>query len=130
MVDAKGFFIGTCQYNFGTSPHAQCALVGIQCFSREFLALLQYEFIQIGQDGGVKADAVFHQQDELHTHFVDVVLQVHLVLYQLDDGTSKSVFPSQQNTYSKGLRSSLAIRLVMPWLKGVSITIGICSYRF
>lgn len=44
--------------------------------------------------------------------------------------TSKSVFPSQQNTYSKGLRSSLAIRLVMPWLKGVSITIGICSYRF
>ena len=26
MVDAKGFFIGTCQYNFGTSPHAQCAL--------------------------------------------------------------------------------------------------------
>ena len=41
--------------------------------------------------------------------------------------TSKSVFPSQQNTYSKGLRSSLAMRLVMPWLKGVSITIGICS---
>lgn len=89
MVDAKGFFIGTCQYNFGTSPHAQCALVGIQCFSREFLALLQYEFIQIGQDGGVKADAVFHQQDELHTHFVDVVLQVHLVLYQLDDGNQQ-----------------------------------------
>ena len=36
-----------------------------------------------------------------------------------------SVLPSQQKTYSKTLRSSLCIRRVMPWLKGVSTTMGV-----
>ena len=42
--------------------------------------------------------------------------------------TSRSVLPSQQNTYSKALRSSLAMRLVMPWLKGVRMTIGMWGH--
>ena len=32
--------------------------------------------------------------------------------------TSKSVFPSSRTHTQRDLRSSLAMRLVMPWLKG------------
>ena len=44
--------------------------------------------------------------------------------------TSKSVFPNQQNTYSKILKSSCSIRAVMPWENGVSTTNGIWEYLF
>ena len=36
-----------------------------------------------------------------------------------------SVLPSQQKTYSKADRSSFCMRRVMPWLKGVSTTMGV-----
>ena len=43
--------------------------------------------------------------------------------------SNRSVLPNQQNTYSKDERSSCSMRAVMPWLKGVSTTTGMCSLR-
>ena len=40
---------------------------------------------------------------------------------------SSSVLPNQQNTYSNADRSSSFMRRVIPWLKGVSTTIGVCG---
>ena len=60
--------------------------MGIQRLGTELLALFQHEFIEVGQYGRIEPDAVFHQQNELHTHFIDIVFQIHLVLYQFDDG--------------------------------------------
>jgi len=48
--------------------------------------LLQNEFIQIGKHRRVKTDAVFNQQDQLHSHFRHIMLQIHFIFYQLDDG--------------------------------------------
>ena len=58
----------------------------IQRFGGELLALLQYEFIEVGQDGRVETDAVFYQKNNLHADFTDIMLQIHLVFNQLDDG--------------------------------------------
>ena len=63
--------------------------MGIQCFSGKLLALFQYKFIKIGQDRGVETDTVFYQKNNLYAHFTDVVFQIHLVLYQLDDGNQQ-----------------------------------------
>ena len=68
-------------------------LVGIQCFSGKLLALFQYKFIKIGQDRGVETDTVFYQKNNLYAHFTDVVFQIHLVLYQLDDGNQQVGVP-------------------------------------
>ena len=50
------------------------------------LVLFQYVTVKIGQDRTVKTNAVLYQQDHLHAPFGDIVLQVHLVFHQLDDG--------------------------------------------
>ena len=58
----------------------------VQGFGGKLLALAEHELVEIGQHGRIEADGVFHEQNHLHTDFLDVVLQVHLVLNQLDDG--------------------------------------------
>ena len=44
--------------------------------------------------------------------------------------SSSSVLPNQQKTYSKAERSSFCMREVMPWEKGVRITMGIVGWLF
>ena len=65
--------------------------MGVERLGTEILALLLEELVEVGQDGGVEADAIRYQQDELYAHRVDVVLQVHLILNQLDDGDQQVV---------------------------------------
>ena len=77
--------IRTCQHDFGAAAHTQRALVGVQRLRREQLALLEHELVEVGKHRRIEADRVFHQENHLHAHFFDVVLQIHFVLYQLDD---------------------------------------------
>ena len=65
----------------------------IQGFRSKHLTLLQHELIQIGQNRRVETDGVFHQQNHLYSHFLDIMFQVHLVLYQLDDGHQQVGIP-------------------------------------
>ena len=57
----------------------------IQSFGRKFLALLQHEFIQVGKNGRIEPDAVFHQKYHLHAYFLHIVFEVHLIFHQFDN---------------------------------------------
>ena len=48
--------------------------------------MLQHKLVQAGQDAAVEAYAVFHHQNHLHAGALNIMLQVHLVLNQFDDG--------------------------------------------
>ena len=85
VVERCGFFVGARQHDFGTSAHAEGALVLIEGFRGKLHALLQHEFIQFGQDGGIKTDVVFDKNNLLHATFFDVVIEIHFVFYQLND---------------------------------------------
>ena len=83
-VQVPGLFIRTGQHDFRPPPHPQGLELGIQCFCGELQTLLEYEPIEVGQDGGIETDGVFYQQYHLHPG-CHVVLQVHFVFYQFDD---------------------------------------------
>ena len=55
----------------------------------EALALCEDVVVEIGKNRTVEADAVLHEQYHLHTTLQYVVLEVHLVLYELDDGENE-----------------------------------------
>ena len=58
----------------------------VQSFRSKLLALAENELVEVGQYGGIEADGIFHQHDHLYADFLNIMLQVHLVFYQLDDG--------------------------------------------
>ena len=58
----------------------------VQGFCGKFLTLPENELVEVGQYGGIKADGIFYQHNHLYADFLNVMLQVHLVFYQLDDG--------------------------------------------
>ena len=63
-----------------------------------------YDAFMLEDDGRID-EKIFNEYTSLSLRYPPRFTQV---------STSKSVFPNQQKIYSKGLRSSLAIRLVMP----------------
>ena len=85
IVQVHRFFITTCQHNLWTATHTKRALVFIQGFCRKLLTLLQHKLIQTRQYGRIETDGVLYQENHLHPHLLDVVFQIHLVFYQLDD---------------------------------------------
>ena len=93
FIEFHGLFVGACQHNLRPSAHAQCALVPVERLGGEIETLLQHELVEFRQDRGVETYAVFHKQYHLHTHFLHVVFQVHLVLDELDDGQQQVGVP-------------------------------------
>ena len=85
LVPVYGFLVGGGQHHLWTSTLALGGSMGVQCFCREVLRLLQDIIIEVGKHGGVEADVVLHQEYHLHAGLLDVVLDVHLVLNQFDD---------------------------------------------
>ncbi|CDD51019.1 conserved domain protein [Bacteroides sp. CAG:875] len=86
VIQVHGFLVRTGQHDFRTTAHAQRTLVLVQGFGGKLLALAEHELVEIGQHGRIEADRIFHEQNHLYANFLDVVLQVHLVLNQFDDG--------------------------------------------
>ena len=85
MINFHCLLIRTCQYNLRPPTHTKCTLVRIQGFSRELLTLLQHELIQIRQNRRIETNAILHQKNQLHTDFLHIVFQIHLVFYQFDN---------------------------------------------
>ena len=73
------------EHHLWPSSHSQRGGVGVERLGSEALALGEDVAIEVGQDGGVEADAVFHQEYHLHSRLVDVVFEVHLVLDEFYD---------------------------------------------
>ena len=77
------------QHHLGSSAFTLGSSVGVQCLSREVLRLCQDIVVEVRQHAGIEADVILHQQNHLHTSLRHVVLNVHLILNQLDDGQDK-----------------------------------------
>ncbi len=58
----------------------------IERLGGEYKRLLKQELIKRGQYRRIEPDRVLDKQDELHSHFVYIVVGIHLVLKQLDYG--------------------------------------------
>ena len=76
--------IGSGEHHLGASPHAQRGGVGVECLGGEVAALLENVAVEVWEDGRVEPDGVFHKENHLHARLHDVVLDIHLVLYELD----------------------------------------------
>ena len=87
FFDQRGcLLVVACQQHFAAAAHTQRRLVAVQGLGAVLLALYQQELEQVRQDGTVETYGVLYQQDGLNADLEDVVLGVHLVLNQLDDG--------------------------------------------
>ena len=84
-IQAPCFFVVAGKHDLRAATHAECLKGGIERLGRKFETLLEHELIEVGQNGAVEADIVLHQENHLHACF-HVMLKVHLVLDQLDDG--------------------------------------------
>ena len=85
LVEGKGLLVVARQHNLRPTAHAQGALVAVEGFGGKILALLEYKFVEFRQHRGVEADAVLHEENHLHTAFLDVVIEVHFVLNEFDN---------------------------------------------
>ena len=86
LVEPHGFLVVARQHHLGAPSHAQHGLVPVECLGRERLRLPQDELVERGQYRRVEAHRVLDEQYHLYAHLRDVVLGVHLVLDELDDG--------------------------------------------
>ena len=79
-------FVCSCENHFGPAPHSQGGSLAVKGLGGYALAVNEDVAVQVGEDGGVEAYAVFYQQNHLHAAFLGVVFHVHLVFDKLDDG--------------------------------------------
>ena len=86
MIEGHGLLVGACQHHLWAATLALRRGVRVERLGGEALALEEDIAVEIGQHGGVEPDVVLDEQYHLHTGLLDVVLDVHLVLEQLDDG--------------------------------------------
>ena len=63
--------------------------MAVQGLGGDPLALNEYVAVEVGQDRAVEAHRVLHEEYHLNAGLLDVVLNVHLVLDELDDGEDK-----------------------------------------
>ncbi len=85
LVELHRLLIVTRQHHLRASAHAHRGTVGVQCLGGETLTLSQNIIIKVGQHAAIEPYVVFHKQYHLHASLLYVVLDVHLVLYQLND---------------------------------------------
>ena len=60
--------------------------MGVQRLGREVLRLCQNIVIEVREHGRIETDIILYEEDHLHTCLTDIVLNIHLVLNQFDDG--------------------------------------------
>ena len=86
IVEFLRLFVGTGEHHLRTATHSHRGSMAVEGFLGKILALLKDIAVEVGQDGTVEAHGVFYQEYHLHACLPDIVLQVHLILNELDDG--------------------------------------------
>ena len=89
LIPVHCLFVIGGKHHLGTSALTLGCGMRVQCLRREVLALGKDIVIEVGKDRGIEADIILHQQNHLHTSLLDVMLYIHLVLYQFDDRQDK-----------------------------------------
>ena len=86
LVKLHRLLVVTGKHHLWTPAHAHRGAVGVKCLGGETLTLRKNIIIKVGQHTAVEPDVVLYEHYHLHTRFLYVVLDVHLVLYQFYDG--------------------------------------------
>ena len=73
------------KHYFWASALTLCGRMGVQRLSRKILRLGKDIVVEVGQYGAIETDIILHQQYHLHTSLLDVMFDVHAVLYQFDN---------------------------------------------
>ena len=89
VIEFLSFFVSTSQNHLGSTTHTHGGSMTVQCLLGEVLALFQYVIVEIGKNGTVEADGIFDKEYHLNSGFLNIVFQIHLVLYQLDEGKNE-----------------------------------------
>ena len=106
----KRLLISACQYNLRT-PRACARYAGARSAPPlQTPGFGATQLVKVRQYRRIKPYGVFYQQNHLHTHLLDIMFQIHLVLYQLVIDTSRSVFPASRTRIQRhsGLRAPSA----------------------
>ena len=88
-VQFHGLVIVGRQQNLGTRTLPELELLLVQGLFQKLRTLLEHQFVERGQIGGIIPYRVLHQQYGLHSGGKDVGIGVHPVLKQLDYGEDK-----------------------------------------
>ena len=80
-----GFFVSSSQHHLGATALTLGSSMRVERLGREILGLCKDIIIKVREHRGVETDVILDQHNHLHTRLMDIVLDVHLVLNQLDD---------------------------------------------
>ena len=86
LVECHRLLVVSGQHHLGTATFALGGSVRVQGLGRETLRLREDIVIEVRQHRGVEADVILNEQNHLHAGLADIVVDVHLVLQQFDDG--------------------------------------------
>ena len=86
VVEFHGLLVIGGQQDFRPGTLAQNLLLLVEGVLEEFCVLQQDQLVELGQVGRVETYRVLDEQDGLHAAVGDVLLGVHFILDQLDDG--------------------------------------------
>lgn len=86
VVEFHGLLVIGGQRDFRPGTLAQNLLLLVEGILEEFCVLQQDQLVELGQVGRVETYRVLDEQDGLHAAVGDVLLGVHFILDQLDDG--------------------------------------------
>ena len=89
IIQFLRLFISTSQYHLRTTTHTHGGSMPVQGFLGEVLTLLQNIIIEVRQDGAIEADGILYKKNHLYTSLPDIMLKIHLILNQLDDGKNQ-----------------------------------------
>ena len=85
VVELPCLLIVSGQHDFWTSTHPESLQLRVERLSGKQETLLEHEIVEARQDGRIESDGVLHKHDHLHSR-LDVVVEIHLVLNEFDDG--------------------------------------------
>ena len=86
FVEPEGFVVAGGEQDLRAGPLAQHLLLFVEGVLQKPGVLEQEQLVELGQVGRVEADRILDQQNGLHAPFENVLVGVHLVLHEFDDG--------------------------------------------
>ena len=85
IIKRHRLFIRSGQHHLRSPAHPQRSSVTIQSLGADAFALGQDKAIEIGEDGRIEPDTIFHQQNHLNAGLANIVFHVHFVFDEFDD---------------------------------------------
>ena len=86
VIPIHHLFVVGGQHHFRATTLALSCSMGIQSLCRKILRLGNDIVVEIWQYGRIETDVILNQQYHLDTSLLDIMLNVHAVLYQFDNG--------------------------------------------